>query len=137
VPDGEECHTVQSDRGNGTFSEREVCRTTYRSEPVYGYVCYYTVNRWGYTRTAHAQGDKSLAPEWPNANLRTGTCLGCEREQGRDETYFLILQRSDKEERFECAVPFSQWSETSIEKAFTLQVGAVLDDERCDTLKPR
>ncbi|MBI5670318.1 MAG: zinc ribbon domain-containing protein [Chloroflexi bacterium] len=137
IPDGQECHTVQTDRGDGTFSERQVCETKYREEPVYGDVCYYTVNRWDYKRTARAEGDRSDGPYWPDTNLRTGRCLGCEREAGRDESYTLIFRRSDTGDTFECDVPADEWQATAPEQTFTVKVGAVLGDERCDTLAAR
>jgi hypothetical protein len=137
VPDGQECHTVQSDQGNGTFSERRVCETKYREEPVYGYVCYYTVNRWGYERTAHAEGNSRANLYWPDTNIRSGNCLGCEREAGQDEKYVLIFTRSDNGKQFECEVSADEWHNTPLEKSFTLKIGAVMGDERCDTLKAR
>lgn len=137
IPDGQECRTVQSDQGDGTFSERQVCETKYREEPVYGDVCYFTVNRWGYERTARAEGDRSDRPYWPDSGIRTGRCLGCEREAGRSETYTLIFKRSDTGDMFECKVPADEWQNTPAEQTFTLKVGAVLGDERCDTLAAR
>ena len=133
VPDGEECHTVQRDQGDGTFSEQQVCETKYREEPVYGYVCYYSVNRWGYERTEHAEGDDA-APYWPDVRIRSGNRLGSEREAGRDEKYLLIFNRGDNGESFECAVSADEWESTPLEKTFTLKVGAVAGDARCDTL---
>jgi ribosomal protein S27AE len=137
VADGQECHTVQSDRGNGTFSEHQECETTYREEAVYGDVCYYTVNRWSYKRTAHAEGNTSDAPYWPDTNLRSGNRLGSEREAGRDEKYVLIFTRSDNGKQFECEVSADEWQNTPLEKTFTLKIGAVLNNERCDTLEAK
>lgn len=134
VPDGETCRNVQVDQGDGTFREERRCETKYREEPVYGYVCYYTVNRWTSSRVSEAKGDRTSEPAWPNPNLRTGSCLGCERESGRTEEYFLILKTGDRE--FECPVPFDQWQSTGLEQGFTVEIGTVLQNVRCETLKP-
>lgn len=137
VPDGQECRTVQTDRGDGTFSEREVCETRYREEPVYGDMCYYTINRWSYERSARAEGSQVAALAWPAANIRTCNRVGCEREAGRDETYILTFKRSDTGETFECHVSAQLWAQADIEQTFALKIGGVLGDERCDTLAAR
>lgn len=137
VPDGQECRTVQTDRGDGTFSEREVCETKYREEPVYGDVCYYTINRWSYERTARAEGSQITALAWPVTNIRTCNRLGCEREGGRSETYTLTFRRSDTGETFECTVSGEMWAQAEVEQTYTLKIGGVLGDERCDTLEAR
>ncbi|MBZ0281769.1 MAG: zinc ribbon domain-containing protein [Anaerolineae bacterium] len=134
VPDGETCRNVQVDQGDGTFREERRCETKYRSEPVYGYVCYYTINRWASSRVSEAEGDRTSELAWPNPNLRTGTCLGCERESGRTEAYYLVLKGDDRE--FECPVPFDQWQNTRLEQGFTVEIGTVLQNVRCETLKP-
>jgi hypothetical protein len=139
VPDGEECRTVRTDRGDGTFKEERRCTTKYRSEPVYGQVGYYTVNRWSYERSVTAKGDKNTPLVWPEANIRSGACLGCERYEqpndGKREKYFLIFSRQGNKP-FECPVPFDQWQATKIEDRFTVKVGAILNDPRCDSLTP-
>lgn len=135
VPDGETCSVQQVDQGDGTFREERKCETNYRDEPDYGYVCYYVLNTWVNTRTSSAKGDKTEAPYWPDTNLSSGNLVGSEREGNRDEQYFLIL-KGDKDKTFECAVPFEQWQNTSVEQGFTIEVGAVLQNARCETLKP-
>lgn len=134
VPDGQTCERAQVDQGDGTFREEQRCTTNYREEPVYGDVCYYVVNTWAYARSLTADGDKSVALTWPQESLRSGNCLGCEREGGRNETYYLIFKSEDK--TFECDVPAEQWNQTSVEQSFNIQFGTVLNDPRCDTLKP-
>ncbi len=138
VPDGEQCRTVQINQGDGTFREEERCQTTYRSEPVYGYVCYYVLNTWLPSRSVNAQGDKASAPRWPDTNITSSAaCLlpGCEREGGRSEKYVLEF-KGDGDRTFECPVDFSLWQSTNVEKAFTIEIGSILKDFRCNTLKP-
>jgi hypothetical protein len=135
VPDGQTCERVQIDQGDGTFREEQRCETVYRDEPVYGYVCYYVVNRWAYARSVNASGNKDTQPYWPSDGAQSCLSLGCERVQGRDEAYWLVL-KGDGDRPFECRVPYDQWQETAVEKTFTIEVGQVLKDFRCDTLKP-
>ncbi|MBC8099686.1 MAG: zinc ribbon domain-containing protein [Armatimonadetes bacterium] len=136
VADGETCSRRQIDQGDGTFREQTSCQTKYRSEPVMGYVCYYTVNRWVYARKVDVQGDKQAEPVWPQLNITRANCalLGCQREGTRRENYVLLLRRADKP--FECAIARDVWDGTRLESRWRLQVGQVLNDERCDTLKP-
>ena len=135
VADGQTCDTKQVDQGDGTFREERECTTNYRQEAVYGYMCYYQYNRWAYERSANAEGDQSVSPTWPEANLRAGSCLGCEQEAGRDERYFLVF-KGDGDRTFECKVDKSLWDGTPLEQGFEVKFGTVLNDVRCDTLKP-
>lgn len=134
VQDGETCRVRQVDQGDGTFREERVCQPTYRDEPVYGYRCYYTINTWVQSRTVRSQGDKETPLIWPPTNLNAGNCLGCEREGGRSERYFLTL-RTDEGKNFECVVPFDLWQSTDIERGFTVEIGSLLGDVRCETLR--
>ncbi len=137
VPDGQTCEVVQIDQGDGTFREENRCQTVYRDEPVYGNVCYYVVNRWAYSRSVNSSGDKNTQAYWPNVGVQSANCfsLGCERARERGESYWLVL-KGDGDRTFECRASYDQWQKTSIEKTFTVEVGQVLNDFRCDTLKP-
>jgi len=138
VPDGEDCQIRRRDNGDGTFREVRECTPLFREEPVYDDRCYFTINRWTDARVAQAQGAAlSPAPAWPVVDLETcgSARLGCERESGRAETYYLEL-RSD-EQTFRCEVPVSTWSATRIETAFTLQIGTLTGVPNCGSLTPR
>ncbi|HEX2620930.1 MAG TPA: zinc ribbon domain-containing protein [Phototrophicaceae bacterium] len=136
VQDGETCSRQQVDNGDGTFREQQVCQPKYRDEPVYGDMCYYTVDRWQVSRQAQSQGDKSSEPVWANTSIsRSGSCRGCEREGDRSESYILVL-KGDGGKTYECAVKRDVWDSTKQEAVFNLEVGRVLNDARCDTLKP-
>jgi hypothetical protein len=134
VPDGETCTRRQVDQGDGTFKEQQDCTTKYREEPVYGNVCYYTTNQWAYDRSLKTEGDKSIPVVWSAESFNAGSCLGCEREGGRNENYYLVF-KGDGDKTFECPVPADEWRETKLEQAFTVKVGTVLKDVRCDTLE--
>ncbi len=138
VPDGETCSSQQVDQGDGTFRQQRVCSPKYRDEPVYDYMCGYTVNRWTTGRTATATGDKSKTLAWPNANLKcggTGSSLGCERESGRNEKYIFNLSAGEK--KYSCDVPFAMWDAATIEQAFEFKVGMIFDNPDCGTIKPK
>jgi len=138
VPDGETCSSQQVDQGDGTFRQQRVCTTKYRDEPVYDYMCSYTVNRWVQTRTASAMGDKTKPLAWPNPTLKcngTGSSLGCERESGRNEKYTLNLSASESK-KYACDVPFEMWDTAKIEQAFQFKVGVVFDNPDCGTIQP-
>ncbi len=135
IPDGEECSTRNVDRGDGTFERRRECRTKYRDEPVYDDKCYYTVDRWQLVRTAKS-GGKGVAPEpaWPAVNLtRTGTCIGCEREGPRRETYTLDLAGEDGK-TYDCSVPMARWHGVKDGTKKPVKVGVITGIADCDTL---
>lgn len=132
VPDGETCTFRNVDRGDGTFRREEVCTTNYRSEPVYDTYCNYTVDRWEYARSAETAGaDRN--PVW--ANVRLGSD---EREAGRNADYFLELRSEDRNEDndYRCEVDESLWTQADEGSRWTLAVGAVAGEARCNSLEP-
>jgi hypothetical protein len=135
IPDGEECHTRDVDRGDGTFERRQECKAKYREEPVYDDKCYFTVDRWRKARTERAQGQGTQpAPQWPTVRLgRTGSGLGAEREGPRRETYTLALQGQDGK-AYSCSVPFSKWQAVSDGTEKPIQVGVLTGAADCDQL---
>jgi hypothetical protein len=113
VADGQECHDVRSDKGDGTFTKRQECSTRYRTEPVYDQKCSYRINRWQVLRSARSDGNASLAPSWPTpifgTTLVAGDTLGAERLGARRETYVVGLQ-SAKGEHWTCQVATTLWA---------------------------
>jgi ribosomal protein S27AE len=135
VADGETCSNQQVDQGDGTFRQERVCETTYREEPVYGDVCYYTVNRWVETRSVDAVAGLDVAPYWPETDIRSAcTSLGCEREGDQRERYVVVFSRQDEDE-FECEMPYDEWESTPLDSTFTIEVGMVLGGSRCGSLE--
>jgi hypothetical protein len=136
VADGEICETVRHDNGDGTFSEREECRTKYRDEPVYDDMCYYTIDRWSYSRSASAVSSSvEDQPRWPETGIqRSGTCIGCEREGQRREIYRVDLREGDK--TYTCEVDQSLWQNMPIESIWTFNVAVVTGRPDCGSLKP-
>ncbi|PJF21310.1 MAG: hypothetical protein CUN56_11735 [Phototrophicales bacterium] len=132
---GEDCRVRQVDQGDGTFREERVCNPVYENEPVYGDVCYYTINRWLDDRTLREEGTKDDTVVWPQVNLAcTGERLGCEREGQRDESYVLILA-GDGDSTYECEIDFDLWQSTNIEAVFTIQVNSVTGRADCGSLE--
>lgn len=128
VQDGEDCKTRKKDLGDGTFKEVRECEPTYRSEKVYGKKCRYNVLSWETKRKEQAAGE-DLSPRWPTVNLsKPGTCIGCEREGKRHETYTVVLREKDGTEHT-CDFAESRWKGladgTSLEVSFGGLTGAV------------
>lgn len=121
VADGEDCSTVRSDNGDGTFSESESCTTRYRSEAVYDSYCHYTVDRWHFARKVVAKGFGRDGIGWPAVKLtRTGQCVGCEREGPRRAEYKALVrvdpEQPDAASNHDCTLDEPVWQ--------TLQQGA-------------
>jgi hypothetical protein len=136
VPDGEDCHTVREDNGDGTFSESEQCTTRYRDEPVYDDHCRFTVDRWARGRSVLAKGAAlTPAPAWPAVNItRPGQCIGCEREGPRTEKYLVSLA-DDKGKVHECSFPQPQWAGFAPKSKWTGEIGVITGHLDCSSLK--
>jgi hypothetical protein len=139
IPDGQSCHTVNRDNGDGTYSTRNECTTRYRSEPIYDTKCRYTVDRWHVLRTAH-NGGVGLSPprSWPSFSLgRTGSCRGCEREGGRREVLGLDLRATkDASKTWRCDVDDARWQRLRDGDVRTFRVRVVTGGAVCSTLVP-
>jgi len=112
VADGQECNTVRKDMGDGTFKEKQECKPRYKDEPVYGDRCEYERNEWKKTRDAQARGNSaSDAPRWPDPGLaRQGSCLGCEREGSREESYRVQLRDAQGGDGGSCTFDEDKWA---------------------------
>lgn len=145
IPDGETCSVRRIDNGDGTFSERQECQTTYRSEAVYDDYCSYTVDRWESGRTAISSGDSLGIVSWPELSLApgqslaaggSGTRIGAEKEGERRQVYVVTLRDSNGE-TYECEFDSeTRWREFSTESRWDLKIGAVTGAPDCDSLKP-
>ncbi|HUT78383.1 MAG TPA: zinc ribbon domain-containing protein [Polyangia bacterium] len=141
IPDGQECRTRRKDRGDGTYSETQECKTKYRSEPVYDMKCQFKVNRWAYSRSAIAEG-KSLAeqPAWPAVQLEQAgkkpDTLGNEREGARSETYTVRFVDAEQQQH-SCELPQANWASIPAGSAWNGEVGVLTGALDCATLKPQ
>jgi hypothetical protein len=125
VPDGQDCHDVRSDKGDGTFSKTRECTTRYRDEPVYADKCSYRINRWQVLRTERTNGGASLVPAWPTPgisnNLMATNTLGAERLGNRRENYRVQLQ-SSQGKQWVCDLNPTLWETLSEGKTVQLKV---------------
>lgn len=137
VPDGEECSMRRVDQGDGTFRQQRECRTTYREEPVFDDKCYFTIDRWTFERSETAAGmSLAQAAFWPETNLsRTGSCLGCEREGERIETYTLTLRDVETETEFQCSYPEDRWRTIEDNSRWHINISVVTGAPQCETLE--
>jgi hypothetical protein len=134
VADGETCEMVRVDKGDGTFKKERRCKTKYKQVPVYAEKCYYKVNRWVHDRDITAKGGLNDPVVWPAVNIRTGTCLGCERESGRSESFNLVLtQVKHPDKKHDCSYPEATWRaipDGAVKKIKVRMIGGA----KCDTL---
>jgi hypothetical protein len=131
---GQDCTNRRVDQGDGTFRVERDCSPRYREEAVYGDRCYFTVDRWGVTRTERAAAGDN-APRWPEVALaQAGTCRGCERQGSRTETYKVSLKPREGDV-FECTVPEVRWRELADGSRWTVEKSKVTGQAFCSTLK--
>lgn len=138
VADGEECHDVRTDNGDGTFSTSTECSTRYRSEAVYDDRCHFTVNRWGLERTARNTGF-GLFPEpaWPPTFIRPGSCLGCEKEGARRETLTVAMRsRAEAGRKWRCDIDHERWRAVGDGQWLQIKVRVITGGAVCDTVRP-
>lgn len=133
VPDGEDCHDVRRDNGDGTFTQAEECTPRTREEPVYDDKCRYTVDRWTVLRTETASGTGVVpAPSWPAVQLGGPTL----REGTRSETYTLSLRDGEGTETT-CEVPEARWASMADGSTWRGKIGVLSGAVDCTTLLPR
>ncbi|MDD5308229.1 MAG: zinc ribbon domain-containing protein [Deltaproteobacteria bacterium] len=137
IPDGEDCSTKRVDNGDGTYKEKRECTTKYREEPVYDDKCRYKIDRW-YEGRSIASSGRSLAetPGWaPFALVRTGQCVGCEREGRRIETYRVHFQDQDGG-KSECDFDQARWAAIPDGSQWTARAKVLTGALDCSSLAP-
>jgi hypothetical protein len=138
IADGQTCHDVRTDKGDGTFTKQQECHTHYRSEPVFDDRCSYRINRWQVLRTDRLQGGATLMPTWPTPllanNLAAGglNALGGERLGARSEQYTVNL-KSAKGKQWTCTVTPTLWAALNEGQAVNIQVRGT-GGAACDSL---
>jgi hypothetical protein len=141
IPDGQECHDVRVDAGDGTFTKRKECTPRYREEPIYDDQCRYRVNRWQVQRSDKLQGLINQPPMWPQPSLAQGLMggggLGAERLGQRHETYRVVLKATQTNKEWTCQVTPSVWSQLRLEQSVALQVRGTGGADCASLLAPR
>jgi hypothetical protein len=100
--------------------------------------CDYEAAAWHVARTLEAHGD-SLTPAWPASDIpaaRQGSCLGCEREGHRTETYSVSFIDAKTKEKLSCTTDASRWSSLKNGTTWDGSVSRVTNAIDCDSLKP-
>ncbi|MBX3191497.1 MAG: hypothetical protein KF819_31165 [Labilithrix sp.] len=137
IPDGETCQTVKKDNGDGTYRQTRECQTKYKEEPVMDWRCEIEVAEWRSSRKLAARGaSPNDPPKWPPDPLKTGTCLGCEREAGRNEKYTVKFRDTKANEDVTCTLPEAKWKTFEKASRWKGKVGVVTDRVECDGLQP-
>lgn len=142
VADGEDCSTVRTDRGDGTYSEGQSCTTRYREEPVYDTKCYYTVDRWAFDRNAETKGiGLEKDPFWPSPVIREcfGNSLGCERLGTRNESYLVHFDETSgdtKGEKHDCEFEESKWKTFQPSLLYKSEKSVIFNFITCDSIQP-
>ena len=136
VTDGQICSTESVDRGDGTFTTKKQCKTKYRDEPVYGDQCYFTINRWQYTRSLNAKGSDKQPKDPVLVLSKTGNCLGCERDAAHIAKYVLTLIDKTKKENEPtvCEVAENIWQQAVPQSKWQMAVSVMSHASHCDTL---
>jgi hypothetical protein len=130
IPDGQDCHTVRVDNGDGTFSEQERCTPRYREEDIMGERCAYTVDRWKVLRTERALGGLAEAPAWPAARAAGGERLGA-----RLESYQVSFEDEEGDTDW-CSMPEDRWRQIAPGSRWAGERG-LLGGLDCDSLEAR
>ncbi|MBM4280757.1 MAG: zinc ribbon domain-containing protein [Deltaproteobacteria bacterium] len=134
IPDGQDCHDRNVDKGDGTFVVKKECTTKYREEPVYDDRCAFDVDRWRVVRTAQASGALVPLPAWPVLRLASTAGRGAERAGARRESYVLVLRDARSGKTHECAYAEDRWRGVADASRHTIKVRG-LGGAVCDTLR--
>lgn len=135
VPDGQDCHDVRVDQGDGTFVSSTQCTPRFRAEPIYDTRCSYRIPRWQQVDVVRSTG-VGLLPAWPAVVIpQPGTCVGCGREGARAERLVVALADAAGT-AFTCELPEARWSEMPDGSRWSGSVGVVTGALDCDGLAP-
>jgi hypothetical protein len=133
IPNGQDCHEVRQDKGDGSFVKHTECTTRYREEPVYSDRCHYQIKRWQPSRKLKADNlsatnsGNNLAPTWPSASLNP-SALGGERIGAKSENYELTFKRDKNDtsdnKKWTCNVSEAVWNKYQNGNKVTIKVRA-------------
>jgi hypothetical protein len=125
------CKTRKVDQGDGTFKEKEECKTPPDQ-------CAWSVKKWNRARTAKESGTGvDSKPSWPVVRLkRAGNCEGCEREGEHKESY--IVHFSDDKSNKELTCSYStpaKWKRFAKGDKYSGEIRLVGGDLDCGSLE--
>jgi hypothetical protein len=134
VPDGETCQTRKKDQGNGTYREVRECQPKFKNEPVMSDRCEIELLDWRTARTLAEKGAED-APKWPTVAIaRAGSCVGCEREGARTQTYTVKFKDEKSKEDASCDLPEPKWSGFAKGSRWKGKVRVMTSGVDCDAL---
>ena len=138
VEDGKECRKIRKDQGNGSFKEVEECKPKYREKPVMADKCSFEAPLWRANRTVKESGASNKdALKWPMVPaLRTGTCIGCEREGKRTETLTIRFKNLKDGTAATCTTNDQKWKSVAVGSKYEAKY-SVTDSVDCDSLKAK
>lgn len=137
IADGQDCTDKRRDKGDGSFEVVQDCKTRYREEPVMADKCSYTVDTWKVSKTEKALGAVTTPATWPAVSLSNpGTCVGCQREGARKETYTVALVDQEKAEH-SCDLPEDRWRAMAVGSKWKATVGVMSGALNCAQLQPQ
>lgn len=128
-------HTGTRNNGDGTFSdtydtvakycERQVEVPIFEDRPVYQRWYEYDIDRWRYSRSVNTSGitRDDPAPTWGNLTLNCAgqTQLGCERESGRPQHYYVLFV-DDNQKTYQFEDSYEDWMLYDATKNYIIEV---------------
>ncbi len=133
--DGETCQMRKKDLGNGSYKQEKECQPKYKDVPVMADKCDVEVTEWRTARTLSEKGASIAdAPRWPAVRVSGGTCLGCEREGSRKETYTVRFVDEKSKKDASCDLPQTKWAEHPVGSRWKGKVRVLTDGVDCDNL---
>ena len=135
VQDGETCHTVRRDNGDGTFSNVQQCSPKYRMESYQAPYCFYKVDNWEINRTKESKGKYTEKPYWPKYELK-GTSRYPERVASKYENWNLIVEKTGEQldEETTCNVKKTMWKKLKPGSVYSARAGVVLGNIDCSSI---
>lgn len=136
VQDGETCGTRKKDLGNGSYKEVRECTPKYKEVPVMADRCDVELLEWHVDRTLREKGTSpSDPPRWPSVSIaRSGTCVGCEREGARSETYTVSFVDTKTGKDASCDLPQAKWATFATGSKWKGKVRVITSGLDCDAL---
>ena len=138
VPDGKDCKTVKKDKGDGSFVEKEECKTRYKEIPVMDQYCTYKIEKWKDIRPLVSSG-KDLRPYPPKDTVEqcSVTRIGCQKKGAKTETYTVHFQDAvESSTVYTCDFSQDIWKKYEVGAQYDAQV-SLLGSLACDTLKQK
>lgn len=139
VEDGETCHDVNVDNGDGTFRQEPKCVPKYVERSHQDPYCNYATNEWRKLDSVKKEGDgkRGTKPVWPDVQVREQKILavGAERITNRTATYGITVRDPSRPKATEtCQVDERVWQAVAPGASVTVKRGGIFGGIKCDSL---